>query len=552
MSSARGSILAVFALCAGAACGPSGAAGGSGASGSAAASSSGVPAALEGQGACKEKIARLRAEAALPGAPAFEERRIDLMGRPRGTPLLWRRAPVPDPSMSASSRSALAKIEGASRPLPVIKGIVRRYARSPEVLRGVFLRENYVYSDDPEIALAIVETVRLTHLFREPEIHLLRGAALTRLRRAEKTRAKPEGYVYDEGPFRGEAAELLLGDRVAVERADLEKAPLALDLSGAAAASGLARVRAVHLSETGMVAEVRAPGGPWVTAAFDVEGPGLSLACVDGSPEALLAHRAAAKALEGQRAALAKIVATVRAEVEEEPPFDEPRDEPDGEQQDGALRREWRRAYTRSLRKFTVGDVSYDVYDAMGRPVPPQVCVDFITDTWERASGTWYRPLPPAPEGERPKPAPERTIGGVDFDQLDLANRRSVAELVSFAKRHEDMFEVLDLPPEGRIPFARRADFFAYLAGRAEDFAPGDVLVIHGLKDDGRPHYHSVMILEQDPLTGVPVRVAGNAGRPREQTLEGVMARSPKRSIKHRIRPRPAWLSAAIGGGKGG
>jgi hypothetical protein len=121
-----------------------------------------------------------------------------------------------------------------------------------------------------------------------------------------------------------------------------------------------------------------------------------------------------------------------------------------------------------------------------------------------------------------------------------------VAELVAFARRHPEMFEVLDVPQEGRVPFTRRSELFAYLAKSPDDFAPGDVLVIHGLKDDGRPHYHSVMIVEEDPITGVPTLVAGNAGRPREQTLEGVMARSPKRSIKHRVRPRPEWLAKAI------
>ena len=511
---------------------------------------SGSPAAppLVGAAECAARVKRLMAEPELPGAPAFEAKRIDLVARPRGTPLLWKRVPTVDRDAPAAALAAIAKIERAARPLLLMKGLVRRYARTPAVLRAALLREGYVFSQDPEIALAIVETVKLTHLFHEPQIHLLRGRTVHVLQRTQRTRYKPEGYVYAAGPWKGSVAELLLGDRVAVDRADVENGQIALDLAGAAAEDGFDRLRVKHLAEAGLVAEVHYPAGPWITAAFDVEGAARRLACADGPADALAARAKAIEASAGQREALAKITAAVRAEVDEGLLFDEPWDEPDDEQQDGSLRREWRRAYGQGLRRFTVGDVTYDVYDEEGRPVPPQVCVDFITDTWERSSGTWYKPLPPASGDERPKPAPERTSGGIDFDKLQLDNRRSVAELVGFAKRHPEMFEVLDLPQEERIPFVRRGEFFAYLAEHEADYAPGDVIVIHGLKSDGRPHYHSMIIIERDPITGVPVRVAGNAGRPREQTLEGVMGRSPKRSIKHRIRPRPEWLVASLNG----
>ena len=510
---------------------------------------SGAPAApLPGSAECAARVKRLLAEPELPGAPAFEAKRIDLVGRPRGTPLLWKRVPAADPNAPPAARAAITKIEHAARPVTVAKGLVRRYGGSPAVLRATFLREGYVFSEDPEIALALVETLKLTHLFREPQIHLLRGRTVHVLRRTERTRYRPESYVHAEGPWKGAVAELLLGDRVAIERADVEKEPIALDLSSAAADDGFDRLRVKHLSEGGLVAEVHYAGSPWITAAFDMDGAALKLACADGTGDAIAARAKAIQASEGRRLALAKITATVRAEVQEQPRFDEPKDEPDDEQQDGALRREWRRAYGQGLRRFSVGEVLYDVYDEEGRPVPPQVCVDFITDTWERASGTWYKPLPPAPGDDRPKPAPERTSGGIDFDKLDLDNRRSVAELVTFAKRHREMFDVLDLPQEERIPFVRRSEFFAYLAEHEADYAPGDVIVIHGVKSDGRPHYHSVIVMERDPITGVPVRVAGNAGRPREQTLEGVMARSPKRSIKHRLRPKAEWLAASLAG----
>lgn len=492
---------------------------------------------------CGERLKSMLGEPALPGAPEIEAHRIELSARPRGTPLLWKREPKIDPKAPGS---AVSKLTESKRPLATVKGLVRRYGKSPETLRSIFLREGYVYASDPDLALALVETLRLAQLVHEPTVYLLRGSTVSELHRAERTRYLPERYIHADGALKGAVAELLLGDRIALSREEVLRDPAAIDLSEGARREGFDRLRVKHLTAAALVAEARYPGGDWVTAAFDIDGATMRLACVDGAGEALAARDRGLAASAPRRAALERLRDTVRAQVQEEPQFDEPKDEPDGEQQDGTLRREWRRAYAQGLRRYTIGDVTYDVYDAEGRAVPPQVCVDFITDTWERASGTWYAPLPASSGDDRPKPAPERKIGGIDFDKLDLPNRRSVAELLSFARKHTEMFEVLDVPQEERIPFTRKDELFEYLARRSDDFAPGDVLVIHGVKSDGRPHYHSVMIVENDPISGVPMLVAGNAGRPREQTLEGVMARSPKRAIKHRIRPKTEWLATSI------
>ncbi|MBK8252187.1 MAG: hypothetical protein IPK82_05910 [Polyangiaceae bacterium] len=524
--------------------------------GSASATSAALGASATGEAApqvtegCGDRVAKLLKEPALPGSPEFEAHRVELVGRPRGTPLVWIRVPAVS-GEAGNVGSAIEKLRTTDKPLTLVKGLVRRFGRSPETLRRIFLREGYVYADDPDLALAMVETLRLAALFREEKVFVLRGAEVFSLTRAEKTRYLPERYVYTNGPYKGEVAEVLLGDRVGLSREELLKDVAAWDVSAVWERHGVDRLRVKHLSAGGLVAEIKTRGGPWITGVFEPQGPGLKLGCVASNKEDAAAHGLALARTEGLRKALLALRNTVRAQVREEPPFDEPKDEPDGEQQDGALRREWRRAYDQGLRRFSIGDVKYDVYDDEGRALPPQVCVDFITDTWERASGTWYKPLPPTSGEERPKPAPGRTVGGIDFDALDLPNRRSVAELVTFAKRHTEMFEVKDFGADERIPFAKRAEFFAFLSENTDDFVVGDVLVIFGVKSDGRPHYHSVMIVESDPITGTPVLVAGNAGRPREQTFEGVMARSPKRSIKHRIRPKQEWLEKALfSGGK--
>jgi len=180
------------------------------------------------------------------------------------------------------------------------------------------------------------------------------------------------------------------------------------------------------------------------------------------------------------------------------------------------------------------------VFDAVGRPRVPQVCIDFVTDTFERASGSWYRGRG-EPRG--------RTPGRVDFSALGIDNERSVERFVEFAKAHPEWFEVFELPDEERVPYARRPDFFAHLAAHKERYRPGDIVTIYGLRADEKMHYHSFFIYSADPVTGVPSLVAANAGRPRVRPFEGEMQSAPLRSIRARIRPLPSWLEFVTTGG---
>jgi hypothetical protein len=49
-----------------------------------------------------------------------------------------------------------------------------------------------------------------------------------------------------------------------------------------------------------------------------------------------------------------------------------------------------------------------------------------------------------------------------------------------------------------------------------------------------------------DPITGFPYRLAGNAGRPRLQSWEGVLRGAPRRSVRHVLIPRTTWLGAVL------
>jgi hypothetical protein len=118
------------------------------------------------------------------------------------------------------------------------------------------------------------------------------------------------------------------------------------------------------------------------------------------------------------------------SQIEEALPFDEPVTE-DG-QQDGNLRPAWTWAYKQGWDSYEFNDDRYMVFDGAGRPKVPQVCIDFITDTLERASGTWWR----GRDGQR-----ERLRGKLDFETLGIENRRSVERFVRFAKAHPEWFD---------------------------------------------------------------------------------------------------------------
>jgi hypothetical protein len=273
-------------------------------------------------------------------------------------------------------------------------------------------------------------------------------------------------------------------------------------------------------------------GSARVPAVLRVDHGKLALECeAPGAERArVLEHRA--RTLRAQQLH-ERLLAVMKAQVDEGLPFDEPKTE-DG-QQDGKLRPEWRIAYRHGRSQYEFNGDRYWVFDRDGRPHVPQVCIDFIADTFERASGTWWRP-----RGE----ARERVVGRLDFDDLALENKRSVEQFLAFAQAHPQWFEVRQLQGEERISLRNRGRFFAALFQSRMDYRPGDIVVILGKRDDDKLHYHSFFVYEVDPLSGMPVLLAANAGRPRIRTWEGEMQNAPARSILARIRPQLPWLSA--------
>jgi hypothetical protein len=228
----------------------------------------------------------------------------------------------------------------------------------------------------------------------------------------------------------------------------------------------------------------------------------------------------------------------MRAQVDEALPFDQPRQEIGD--QDGVLRQKWEHAYLSGRHSFTDDDeVRYDVFDRKGRPRPPQVCVDFITDTFERASGTWWN--------RRDKPR-QRVLGKLLFSKFEKFTARRIPVLLEFVEMHPEWFDLLTTEFQDRIPIGNRRRFFSYLEKNARLYESGDIVIIRGFtpSDERRMHFHSFFVYDTDPVTGVPLAVVGNAETPHIWSLESESRRTPKRSIWYRIRPRLAFLDQFI------
>ncbi len=483
---------------------------------------------------CRARIAAaLRAEP-LPGAPVFEAHRASILGRARGEAVLWAREPAPTPvtELPAAARAVHAALLDAPgrRRVDLAR---RRLRHDPAALRSLVLREGYLYAAEPAEALALVQRLTLTDLFTEPEIHVARGGRIERLVRAGR---RPARYEHVDGPLAGRTATLLLADRVATTAAALA-APLHRDVATFAEDVGADRLVVEHQAERAVVGRLRF-GDTWVRALLDVDGAQLSLACLDADPS--LRRAVAAWQVEDRprRDALARLRAAVTSAEAEALPFDRPRGASD-HLDDGQLRPLWRWAYDHGRTAFVHEERTYPVFDDRGRPVPPQMCVDFVLDSYERASGTWFEPRPDGPR---------RTPGGLDFGRFGIGNRSGVLAFEAFTERNPELFDHVRFTGADRIPFAERERFFAALSGDDDPIRAGDVVAIQGVKADGLVHQHAILVERTDPLTGFPHALADQMRWPRRRTWEGIMAEAPRRSLLFRVRPRPALLQLVTGG----
>lgn len=474
---------------------------------------------------CEARISKIQVSPSLPGAPDFEKNRALILMRAKAEPVLFLREPKPTTELSRGIAAHQKRLLGpAAREASY--GLVRAFRGHPDELRQLFLREGYLYITDSSAARDLGATLTLEDLFVEPKLRLERGAQQFLI-------VKEKGkYLYDSGLAKGQRAQILMFDRVWIDGANLGPA-LHIELREPYERASMDQLRVMRLTTEGLWAQVRYDT-EWVDAVFQLEAPHMSLLCEKVAIQDMArigrakdrAYHHAAVVRQLQRAIVAQVAAGL--------PFDEPRSEVG--QQDGELRSRWEDAYFGGAERYTFNDDKYSVFDSRGQPLTPQVCIDFVTETFERASGMHY-----APRGEKP----EKVRGALDFDEMLSGQRRRELALRAYARDNPQYFSLIDYSQNEIVKFERGIEFFRNLIDHESDFDTGDIIVIRGRAAWDfyeNVHSHTFFIYETDPITGVPILIAGNSGKPRILTWDAEMQRAPKRGIHHRIRPNMDWL----------
>jgi len=468
---------------------------------------------------CRARVKSVLDSPKAPGAPAFEAARMEIIGRVRGEPVHFLREPaaIAESALEAKILPA-AKTFAAQRPGGRIVNLRTRLKHDPRALRSLLLREGYAYASDPADALMLVTQVSLTDLFDEPTIYLLRGTTIRKLTRT--TINKEQRYV----DAAGKPADMLFADRMALTEEELAE-PLHRDVVTASEKEGFDRLRIQHMTKDAIVADVRF-GETWAKALLNSDGANVSLACI---AEDRPVRESIATYLDNtafRRRATQAIRETITKAVDESFRFDRPEKEPN-HFRDGILRPQWMTAYLQGRTNYTFEKHTYSVFGSDGLAYPPEVCVDFIIDTYERAAGSWFRP-----QGE----TPGRTPGRLSLSAPKKPAPRGVIGLADFAEDLPELFQVVRFQGQEKVPFGERTKFFENLRDRA-DLRPGDIVSIQGLKKDDYVHQHGILVDRVDPLTGFPFGLADQMRRPRRRTWEGIMAEAPKRSLYYRARP---------------
>jgi hypothetical protein len=485
---------------------------------------------------CQAQIAEVLTHPAVPGAPELEARKGEVFLYAKGEPAHFVRRPQPASEMTRAAASYRAMLWRSRSPWSLLQRLSSLFTSNPQLGRAVVLSEGYLYAEEPKLAFALVDLISTQLLFNEKRVWIQRGEQLIYASRDAHGK-----YVFADGAGAGERVRLMLYDRIGVGE---PPAALHRDFRALRQRLGFERARIVHETETAVVAELRY-GQLWVRSLLAARDANLRLQCEEVGDHGSELARFREEQAERLRL-LEPLRNAILQQVDEGLPFDEPRTEYG--QQDGQLRPLWKRAYASGALTYELNDDTYYVFDREGRPKVPQVCIDFIFDSFERASGTWWR--------RRAEPR-ARNVGKLDFSNDTSLNLRRANSLVELARSRPDWLELRTLPERERIPFKHGSELAAYLIQHADDFRPGDVVIIRGEAPWDKPwqprimHMHSFFVYETDAMSGMPIVLAGNPGQPVLQTWQFEAFRTPERSVQHRIRPRSAWLRSFLKGPSG-
>ena len=324
---------------------------------------------------CEERIQGLLLQPSNERLEAYRKALPHIVLRARVLPVIYGSMPERTENPRARhAREVLSHSGGARRRVRALKEL---HVDDRGFLRDVFLSQGYFFDDRVDVAPAMIKEIALPDLFDAPVIYRLRGDGVESLSRGESD-------YYDED---GQRAALLLNDRVA-ESPDALLPPLHFDVREVRRQTGAQRVLATAVGASSASVNLVFPDGEIRPALLEIADGTTRVACLGGNPDTLNTTLDEARRFWAQHR---RIIDAAEKLVSERTMFDEPKDELEDVQEDGDLRLEWMKAYRRRQKTYLFREVEYPVFDREGNPTPPEVCVDFIFDVWERSFGTWYR-----------------------------------------------------------------------------------------------------------------------------------------------------------------
>jgi hypothetical protein len=479
--------------------------------------------------ACQQQWAEIMSLPTVEGAPALEEQRATMLARAKAEPIYFLRTPRWSRDTSPVVESFRRHLTAAEHQWDALSFQLGRFAARPDIGAQVLLRDGYLYAEHPHMAYAFEQQVRPEHLFDAPRIWIQRG------RRVYWAKRTPNGeYVYEGSSSKEpQRVGLLHLDRLGT---GTPPPPLHVDLRDLRQRLFFDTMQVVHATEKHLLANLHY-GSRGIDTVLRIDGARLDVDCEVVPPSQnreLDEYRQRAKL---RFDAWRRLQRAMHQQVVDALPFDEPRNETGV--QDGVLRARWQRAYAAGRNSYSFGDETYGVFGRLGAARPPQVCVDFLTDTFERASGSWW-----AAAGQ-PR---SRSRGGIDFSDVDELKLRRLPDLLRFAKSNPHWFDVWEVTPSERIPIGHRQRFFPRLERDADKYDVADIVVVRGYtnEDQEHMHSHSFFVYETDPITGVPIAIVGNAGMPHIWSLEGESRRAPERTIRYVLRPKLPLLEKVL------
>ncbi|MCG2718854.1 MAG: hypothetical protein L6408_08495, partial [Nanoarchaeota archaeon] len=425
------------------------------------------------------------------------------------------------------------------------KDLLSKYANQKEVLRSIFLPSGYFFTENKDLAIWLYRNTNFETFFNEDVIYVFRGheliglrkkKVLTQLRRDWRPRSAKNQEMYCTENSESQAY-LLFNDRVAINIDGLTSNKHHTNIEDLQSKLMFNTLK-INGADKGLKVSLRYSNKEYVEGILKYNEDLIKFVPTSISQEeyeTLLDKRKEFFDFKD------KLIWAINQFQEDEVFFDEPQGERDDEQLDGLLRGLWKRAYYKGETEYTFRGVTYDVFASNGNVKTPQVCIDFVRDTFERASGNWYNP-----KGEKPG----KTKGFLDFKKdlnlKDGYDLRRIAKLMKIAEKHKDKFEVFNTPEENRVSYEAGKAFYdnlLYLANGDMDLQSGDIFLIYGPVDyDNTMHYHSGIISNVDPLTGFPIQLIQISWNVMFDYLESTMINTETRWAHGRIRIRPEWI----------